>query len=126
MKKRHTAGIDLGSVASSGSSAEADLSSMDSALVYVTTGSSSGNSVFALEAAPEDFGETPTWGLLGTENVTLSASTSRVLPMQRLGVMLWSGAHATGSTTCPRRFRVRHISGSTIESVWVEGVRSVA
>ena len=126
MKKRHVAGISLGAISSTGASPEVDLSSMDSAIVYITAGTGSGNCVISLEAASQDFGATATWQQIGGSTRTVTASTSVAVPVGVQKAVPLSDAHITGSSFCPRRFRVKHVSGSTVSASAVEGIRTIA
>lgn len=128
MKRRHLAAVDLGAVPGVGVSEEVDLSSMDSAILFITTASSLGACTFRIEAAPEDFGETPTWRTMGVRHRTVDPLSSVAIPVgQHVSVSVgYSDAWITGSTFCPRRIRVKHVSGALITDCLVEGVRSIA
>ena len=81
MRKRHLSGVSLGGIDVGSASPEVDLSSMDSAIVYIAA---TLQSTVAIEAASEPFGEAATWRQLGDTTVTIGAGESLALPAARM------------------------------------------
>lgn len=111
MKKRHEV-YELGDFTNSVTK-EIDLGSFSHAWLYGQT--TSQNTNFEVEAAPEEFGETPTWFLFGKR--VAKASAGRFCVPLPVGV---------GSDyLVPARIRVRLVSGG-MDELHIEGVREIS
>lgn len=104
--------FSLGDLGAAENSIEVDLSTFHNAWLFFKT-TQSGPTV-VVEAAPEDFGETPNWFQYG-RSVTCPAAQSIAVPLP---------AGVGTDYVIPARIRVR--ASAAINDVYVEGVRDVA
>ena len=112
LKERHFV-IPLGDIATGEASPEGDLSSASWAYLYATT--SGGNTNIRAEAAPEEFGVTPTWHLYGNQVQIGSSGTSLVMAIPFDG---WI------DFVTPQRLRIKAASGA-LTDVYIEGIREI-
>ena len=114
MKVRHGV-TPLGSIAAGGGSTnEADMGSFSYGWLYVQTPSSGGSVTVSVEAAPEEFGQTPTWHKYGN-SALIAQDQNFAIPIP-MGV---------GSDyVIPARLRVT--SDKELTGIFIEGVRDLA
>lgn len=111
MKNRHAV-ISLGDISASGESGEVDLSTFHNAWLFFKTGASA--ATVSVDAAPEEFGDTPSWFQYG-KAISVLANSNVAIPIP-MGV-------ATDYAV-PARVRVK--SSQALTDVFIEGVRDIA
>jgi len=112
MKERHFV-VSLGDISTGSASPEVDLSSANWAYVYGTT--SGANTNIRAEAAPEEFGTSPTWHLYGNQIQIPTSGTSFCLAIPFDGYI---------DFVTPQRLRIKVTAGA-LNDAYIEGIREI-
>lgn len=104
--------IPLADITGAGSSAEVDMSTFQHAWLYFKSGASA--PTVSIEAAPEEFGEDPSWFLYGLE----------IFPGTNKNVAIPVPFGVVTEYVIPSRIRVT--TTESLTGIFIEGVRDVA
>lgn len=127
LKNRHEV-ISVGTVNSvSTTSPEVDLSSMDTALIYMSVDGGATNEV-TVETNADPFGVVGTWRDAGTTPLSIDGSSAsdreQVFPFPFFTSIV--SVYGSPGNICPQRVRFVHSGGSNDITIYVEGIRQIA